>query len=567
MLNTGDIFDDKYRIIKMLGKGGTGQVYLAENVRIGNYWAIKEVDLEKHSRLEFMSECNILKKLNHRNLPKIVDLIERGNFIYIVEDYFEGTGLKELIKSRNGCPEADVVKWALELCDILIYLHNIKPNPIIYRDMKPANIIIDADNNVKLIDLGIAREYKADQDGDTVYIGTRGYAAPEQYSSAYQTDVRTDIYGLGATMYHAVTGCNPSEPPYHMRPVRKLNSALSMEFEKIISTCVQNDPALRYQSIDELVVDLASVLRSNAKVDATYHKVYPGQVQTKTIVIGSLSPRAGSSFLAANLAVSAASKQVPTAVIEFPANTPYLYDALFMGKKVGQPFVSWAHEVFQGNEIDRRDIYTDNGVGWIVLDPTLLKINNWSQENTFNLVYQVKQFPIVILDISTNWTHPGIKQLLTQADLLILVVDPDPVLIERTADFSSLCSGQNIDCVPIESKIVQLLTELQQRPNCNVTPVFNKFTESVDKEQLCLPFTAPIFFPYIEPAQAYKALWEGNPLYIYPHFQDIFDHELSALISQLVEPITTPIELVTGRQTTKDNLLKRVASAFKTLRE
>lgn len=167
--------------------------------------------------------------------------------------------MKEIIKSSGSCAEEDVIKWTKQLAEILSYLHNLKPNPIIYRDMKPGNIIIDSENNAKLIDFGIAREYKIGQESDTTYIGTRGYAAPEQLSQAGQSDERTDIYGLGATVYHALTGRSPDEPPYYMLPVREINGTFSEGIEKIIGRCVADDPNRRYQNAGELLVELNNI--------------------------------------------------------------------------------------------------------------------------------------------------------------------------------------------------------------------------------------------------------------------------------------------------------------------
>jgi len=226
MLNAGDVLEGKYRIIRLLGQGGWGHVYLAENLKVGNRWAVKEIETAQEFRVNFLAEPEILKKLNHSSLPRIIDIFRSDNFLYIIEDYFEGIGLKEVIGTREMCSEDNTIHWAKQLCEILIYLHGLEPNPIIYRDMKPGNIIIDRENQVRLIDFGIAREFKRGGSSDTTFIGTRGYAAPEQFSVDGQSDERTDIYGLGATLYHVVTGANPGQPPFEMVPVRQLNPVI-----------------------------------------------------------------------------------------------------------------------------------------------------------------------------------------------------------------------------------------------------------------------------------------------------------------------------------------------------
>ncbi len=184
-------------------------------------------------------------------LPRIVDIIDREDVIFIVMDYIEGETLKRVIDREGAQDQEQVLKWALSLCDVLMYLHSQNP-PIIYRDMKPANIMLQPNGNIKLIDFGIAREYKEQSIEDTVSLGTKGYAAPEQFGGHGQTDVRTDIYCLGVTLYHLVTGKNPAEPPYEMYPIRHWNGRLSAGLEKIIQKCTQADPNERYQSDAEL---------------------------------------------------------------------------------------------------------------------------------------------------------------------------------------------------------------------------------------------------------------------------------------------------------------------------
>lgn len=252
------IFDGKYRVIKVLGKGGMSTVYLAENIKLGTMWAIKEINKRSNSNVNIRVEPDILKKLNHPCLPRIFDIIEDEENIYTIVDYIEGTPLDKEILKFGKFPEDKVIDWAKQICDVLQYLHSFKPNPIIYRDMKPSNIILTPEGKIKLIDFGIAREYKQGSDSDTIYIGTKGYAAPEQYGNG-QSNVATDIYGLGVTLYHLITGKSPNEPPYEIKPVRQLNSGLSEEIEMILLRCTRSDPEERYQSIIELMQDFNSI--------------------------------------------------------------------------------------------------------------------------------------------------------------------------------------------------------------------------------------------------------------------------------------------------------------------
>ena len=153
----------------------------------------------------------------------------------------------------------------MQLCDVLRYLHSQEP-AIIYRDMKPANVMLQPNGQIKLIDFGIAREYKEQNIADTTALGTKGYAAPEQFGGHGQTDGRTDIYCLGTTLYHLLTGHSPAEPPYEMYPIRHWNPSLSGRFRRIILKCTQLNPEDRYQTCEEL--DYA--LQNYEKVDEAY---------------------------------------------------------------------------------------------------------------------------------------------------------------------------------------------------------------------------------------------------------------------------------------------------------
>ena len=260
MLEIGQIIDGKYKILNVIGKGGMSVVYLAMNERANKQWAIKEV--RKDGKQDFdvvkqglVAEIDMLKRFNHPNLPSIVDVIDSRDTFLIVMDYIEGNALDKILKEEGAQRQEDIVEWAKQLCDVLGYLHSRKP-PIIYRDMKPANIMLKPDGKVMLIDFGTAREFKDTSVADTTCLGTKGYAAPEQFGGHGQTDPRTDIYCLGATMYHLVTNHSPSSYPYQMYPIRQWNSLLSSGLEAIILKCTKQNPSERYQSCAELMYAL-----------------------------------------------------------------------------------------------------------------------------------------------------------------------------------------------------------------------------------------------------------------------------------------------------------------------
>lgn len=261
MAEIGTIIQGKYEILKLIGKGGMSKVYLARDQNLNKQWAVKEVVRNANDKdnaiviQSAMAEANMMKKLDHPSLPRIVDIIEKTDVIYVVMDYVEGQPLSKVLEKYGAQPQERVIEWAKQLCLVLDYLHTCKP-PIIYRDMKPANVMLQPNGSVKLIDFGIAREYKEQKLSDTVSLGTKGYAAPEQFKGKGQTDARTDVYCLGVTLYHLLTGQSPCEEPYELYPIRYWNPALSSGLESIILKCTQFNPEDRYQSCVELLYAL-----------------------------------------------------------------------------------------------------------------------------------------------------------------------------------------------------------------------------------------------------------------------------------------------------------------------
>ncbi len=251
MLQIGSLLDNKYKILKEIGRGGMSVVYLAINERANKTWAVKEVrksgvvDFEA-VRQGLVVETDMLKKLRHPNLPSIIDVLYLEDSFVIVMDYIEGCSLQKILKTQGVQSEEKVIGWARQLCDVLGYLHGQNP-PIIYRDMKPSNVMLKPDGNVMLIDFGTAREYKNRVlFEDTACLGTRGYAAPEQFGGRGQTDARTDIYCLGAALYHLLTGHSPAEPPYEIKPLSCWAAGYEGSgLEKLILKCTKQDPRER----------------------------------------------------------------------------------------------------------------------------------------------------------------------------------------------------------------------------------------------------------------------------------------------------------------------------------
>ena len=258
-----------YRIKRLVGGGGMAWVYQVERLDGGgSLWALKELrpqtedpDAQAHARLLFEQEAAILRGLDHPNLPHVTDFFEERGRAYLVMEFIWGESLeKRLEQTRSPLMEREVLGWAVQICDVLVYLHSRQP-PVIFRDMKPSNIMVNHAGLIKLIDFGIARTYKEDKLQDTIALGSENYAAPEQWGQT-QTDARADIYGLGATIYHLLANMPPSPAflPSEPTPLDQLNGALSPQAVAIVRKAMARDRADRYPSAAEMKDALVACL-------------------------------------------------------------------------------------------------------------------------------------------------------------------------------------------------------------------------------------------------------------------------------------------------------------------
>jgi outer membrane protein assembly factor BamB/tRNA A-37 threonylcarbamoyl transferase component Bud32 len=251
---------DRYLIQEVIGIGGMGSVYKARDMHFPNavkLVAVKEMIDQSHDPSmrktilqNFEREANILVTLNHPSIPRIFDYFSHENRSYLVEEYILGKDLEAVINETPGfIPESQILSWAIELCDVLNYLHNHKPEPIIFRDMKPSNVMVDQNRHIVLIDFGIAKIFRGGLKG--TMIGTEGYSPPEQYRG--EATPQVDMYALGATLHHALTKKDPRmEAPFTFseRPIRKINPAISTYLEEVILVALQYSPLDRYASIE-----------------------------------------------------------------------------------------------------------------------------------------------------------------------------------------------------------------------------------------------------------------------------------------------------------------------------
>ncbi|MEA3352043.1 MAG: serine/threonine-protein kinase [Chloroflexota bacterium] len=272
-LQPGTVLEDRYQIKGIIGTGGMGAVYRSRDLRFSALKpvAIKEIvaqvkdeAIRKTLVSNFEREANLLATLNHSAIPKIHDYFTIDNHSYLVMEFVNGKNLETILDEKEDLfPVNQVVAWAIELCDVLHYLHTREPKQIIFRDMKPANVMITPSNHIVLVDFGIAKKFEAGQKG--TMIGTEGYSPPEQYRG--EASPQVDIYALGATLHHLLTGIDPrDEPPFTFaeRPIRQLNPEVPVELETIVETALRYNASDRFEDAATIKKTLLSMARKSS---------------------------------------------------------------------------------------------------------------------------------------------------------------------------------------------------------------------------------------------------------------------------------------------------------------
>ncbi|MCD4784019.1 MAG: serine/threonine protein kinase [Candidatus Eremiobacteraeota bacterium] len=347
VIEKGTILNDRYKILGIIGQGGMSNVYLVEDQKLQSQWALKEMlDIfpseEKGEILEqFKKEARILAGLKHPNLPRVFDYFDEENKHYLVMEYLEGLNLNELFEKNPEISPKKVLDWGIQLCDVLESLHR---EGIIYRDLKPGNVLVDKNNRIYLIDFGIARFFTGGKIHDTVIIGTPGFASPEHHGQA-ETDARSDIFSLGATLHFLLTRVDPMHIPFLFKNPSEILPDLPAEFSEAIMKAVRMDPSQRFQSANEmkefLVRKVKPALEGKAPIDPVRTKPHTGKknvienVQTFTVdPVKSLAPAtvlSGGIVLTAAVIVAGGVPAVPVIVLSAVAVAPvaYLFRSLY----------------------------------------------------------------------------------------------------------------------------------------------------------------------------------------------------------------------------------------------
>src|SRR6266481_470426 len=320
MIQPNTIIGGRYRVMKPLGGGGMKLVYLAEDLRLAaRSCALAEMvdsftspDMQKQAIAAFQREADMLAQLSNEHIPRVFDRFSAENRHYLVMEFIDGITLEQKLQSAGGkLPEHDVIEFALQVLDTLEYLHNLEP-PVIYRDLKPSNLMITASEQIKLIDFGIARHFQPLS--NATMIGTQGYAPPEQYRGKVET--RSDLYALGATMHHALSGRDPaSEAPFSFPSLRKLCPNLDPALSAIVDQSLAYDVVNRMPTAAEFKRRLLEARSSSIGVAAAAGNAPANNASAKPqmkLPLGA-SPASSTGQSAAQNAVSSRASSVSAA--------------------------------------------------------------------------------------------------------------------------------------------------------------------------------------------------------------------------------------------------------------
>jgi serine/threonine protein kinase len=530
-LQPGDILQKRYYIQELLGSGGMAKVYLAKDLRLeGRLWAVKEsksnVDFKS-----FLDEAKMLASLDHATLPKIIDYYPPNaeGYSYIITDYIRGETLADLFtKTEYKLELEDILHYSIQLCDVLDYLHTL-PEPIIYRDLKPSNVMINEQNQIRLIDFGIARSYKEGQALDTVALGTIGFAAPERYEST-QSDHRTDIYSLGALLYYLLSKGQYVTPL--SESLANIRSDLPVQLIQIVKTSLANHASERYQTALDMkheLLLLSSSINKHVAPTVLLHPLKPTYEQTyeqtsiknvttplfkynQTIAITSLSEGAGSSFLTHMLATAVTDYDVQPSIMEQPSKHPFYFETAGLESKAPR-FVD-PYESGQSPDRKKRMI-TDNiadGICWLV--PKGKQEYTWSKNELKEIIFMCNS-SILFIDLG----YRGLlwEEVLKRATLLLIVVDALPSQLNRFQDRLLFYQQLKRDGFPIQF-------------------VVNHVPQICDRKELekALYYKPIAWITQVSQEEIYKASVKGMSVYSLQKSREKLISECQLILSQIL---------------------------------
>ncbi|MDQ6418086.1 protein kinase [Paenibacillus sp. LHD-117] len=503
----GEVFGGRYLVNRIVGQGGMGVVYAVEDTKLAGRLRAMKVTRTPSGAGAYSSEASTLMLLDHPNLPQITDYYppeQQNGLEALVMEYIEGYTLSDWLLGGSGSmPFHELLRIGRQLCSALRYLHE-QPAPIIHRDLKPSNIMIDRSGAVKLIDFGISRHYKEGQRGDTVQLGTVGFAAPERHFGG-QSDARTDIYGLGAVLYCLAAGdvsiLSRLGTARGKLNANELDSSIPRPFLGLLECMLESDPERRFQTMKEVELALKPFMERLPGPDRTEeNKKWETRMMTerKQVTVIGLSSGAGATFLAITLAVLLARRGLAVTAAEYGALASEWTELLppsFMQTKKSR----------------------SQPVRWIPVD-TSFASDRETRLRTFERALRgcVNEYQIV--DMSGGWDRPEAAHFIKQSAHVIVVADP------------------NVYKWQIER--IERLAELQgdrQLPNQQWHWVANKNARFGENKQWLsmFPGKACAIVPLLPQEKIWNVIWSGK----WPTDYALLDQKLARALQPVCELI------------------------------
>ncbi len=424
-LQTGDVLAHRYRIVKCIGQGGMGRVFAAEDLKLsGKRWAVKEWIAGESSTDVSDREAEILLKLDHPNLPDIVDYYHFPELSrsYLVMELVKGQTITEWTRERGKASESFVVQIGMQLCNILMYLHGQKPHPLIHRDLKPDNVMLDGHEHVHLIDFGIARQYKENQQNDTIELGTPASLAPEQRSGR-QTDERTDLYQLGGVLYYMLSGGKYYESAQDVwTGLPDISPALRELLLKLLSELPEDRPSSAAEVKAELAFQsVYAKLQSDPKRSGGQRvEGQAGSHKVGFIVVASLYPGAGATRTACGLAAALEQLDLACSVVEYAKHPEYVY--MLGGEDKAPNDYTYLIERRESKHKDETHAeWKSRSIVWYPMPPQTegcsIGLDRWYSSLLFI------RTPVTIIDVGHRLDDEFVKDMMNRADHLVIALD------------------------------------------------------------------------------------------------------------------------------------------------
>lgn len=458
---------ERYKIVGVLGAGGMGTVYLAEDRRLpGKRWAIKEI--RPAAGTGSLGEAAALVRLSHPGLPQIADYFEAedGSCGYLVMEHIEGETMEErFVRSGRKVDAATVVRWAVQLCDVLAYLHGLKPHPVIHRDLKPSNVIITGQERVVLIDFGISRLARGPGQ-DTVRLGTIGFSAPELLTSG-RTDERSDLYSLGAVLFYLLSGGRL--PAALAGPATDELKGVPFVLKQVVEKLLEPLPEHRFPDAASVKAALLPLLADSLRQRAEGAADPGGAGRKRVLALLSLYPGAGSTACGLAVAALLGRRGIRHAYLEHPAAEPVLDNWL-------SPRLLEA---------------ADDRAVWLTAGRLAERYGDWNETVQLQALLEAPA-QVVTVDLSHRWEADGLERLVQLADETVVVAGPRRMPLESR---------------PVRDRLRK--TAFWLETGRSVTLFWNGAERRPDPRLAGLPFRAVVRLPLCPALQDWEA--SGNP--------------------------------------------------------